>query len=87
MIDGHGGGDSATAAVAVIAVADAPTLSLTTAPGANVNEILLTVSAAVTDTDGSEYLDRFTFAGLPAGATIVGEGDLVYDPTGTTQTL
>jgi Ca2+-binding RTX toxin-like protein len=87
MIDGHGGGDDAVASIDVIAVADAPDLTLTTAPGADVNEILLTVSAAVTDTDGSEYIDRFLFSGLPDGASIVGEGDLVYDPTSTTQTL
>lgn len=87
MVDGHGGGDSARATVNVIAVADAPDLTVATAPGANVNEIQLTVSAAVTDTDGSEYIDRFVFSGLPAGAAIVGEGDLVFNPLSTTQTL
>lgn len=80
MIDGHGGGDTASASIAVEAVADAPTLQVDTAAGANVNEILITVTAAVTDTDGSEFLDRFEFSGLPAGAQIVGESDLVYDP-------
>lgn len=87
MIDGHGGGDSASAAINVVAVADAPTLQVTTAAGANVNEILISVTATVTDTDGSEYLDRFEFSGLPAGAAIVGESDLAYNPTDTGQSL
>ncbi|WP_338501825.1 cadherin-like domain-containing protein [Sphingomonas kaistensis] len=87
MIDGKGGGDSATATMTVEAVADTPTLTVTTAPGANVNQIVITVTAAVTDTDGSEYLDRFTFSGLPAGASIAGESDLVYNPDSTTPTM
>ncbi|HEX2803190.1 MAG TPA: Ig-like domain-containing protein [Sphingomicrobium sp.] len=87
MIDGHGGGDDTVAAIAVAAVADAPTLTLTTAAGADVNHIAVTVSAAVTDTDGSEYIDRFVFSGLPDGASVVGEGDLLYDPSSTGGTL
>lgn len=87
MIDGHGGGDSATATIGVTAVADAPTLTVTTGPGATVNQILVTVSSTVTDNDGSEYLDRFEFSGLPAGASIIGESDLVHNPTSTGQTL
>lgn len=87
MTDGHGGGDDASAAIAVAAVADAPTLTLTTAAGEDVNHILLTVSSSVTDTDGSEYIDRFEFSGLPDGASIVGEGDLVYNPSSTGGTL
>jgi Ca2+-binding RTX toxin-like protein len=85
MIDGHGGGDTAVATINVIAVADAPTLELSIAPGADVNEMLLTVTAQVTDTDGSEYIDRFVFASLPAGAEIV--GGLLYDPSTTGQLL
>jgi Ca2+-binding RTX toxin-like protein len=87
MVDGAGGGDDAVATIEVIAVADAPDLTLTTAPGGDVNHILVTVAAAVTDTDGSEYIDRFVFSGPPDGASIVDEGDLVYDPSSTTQTL
>lgn len=87
MTDGHGGGDTAAATIAVAAVADAPTLGLTTAPGVDVNHIQVTVSASVTDADGSEYVDRFIFSGLPAGASVVGEGDLLYDPSGTGGTL
>lgn len=87
MTDGHGGGDDASAAIAVAAVADAPTLSLSTAAGDDVNHILLTVSSSVTDTDGSEFIDRFEFSGLPDGASIVGEGDLVYNPASTGGTL
>lgn len=87
MTDGHGGGDNAVATIAVAAVADAPELTLTTAPGEDVNHVSITVSASVTDTDGSEYIDRFLFSGLPDGASIVGEGDLVYNPSGTGGTL
>ena len=87
MIDGHGGGDNAVATIGIVAVADAPTMTVTTAAGANVNQILVTVSAQVTDIDGSEYVDRFDFSGLPAGATIVGETDLTFNPTSTGQTL
>jgi hypothetical protein len=87
MIDGHGGGDNAVATIGVVAVADAPTLTVATAAGANVNQILVTVTAEVTDTDGSEYIDRFDFSGLPAGATIVDESDLTFNPTSTGQSL
>lgn len=87
MSDGHGGGDSANATIAVAAVADAPTLTVTTAAGSDVNHIQVTVSSSVTDTDGSEYIDRFLFSGLPTGAEIVGESDLVYNPSSTTGTL
>lgn len=83
MIDGRGGGDSAVANIDVIAVADAPTLLIETAPGANVNEIQITVIGKVNDKDGSEFIDRFVFSGLPDGAAIVGESDLVYDPSST----
>jgi hypothetical protein len=87
MTDGHGGGDSAHAAIGVIAVADAPTLSVTTAAGANVDEIVINVTSSVTDTDGSEYIDRLEFSGLPSGASIVGESDLVYNPSTTGGTM
>jgi|GEM_PF-671031 len=85
--DGNGGGDDAHVDVTVVAVADAPTLTVTTAAGADVNEILVTVTAAVTDLDGSEFLDRFEFTGLPAGATLVGATGGAYDPDGTGQSL
>lgn len=87
MSDGHGGGDSATGTINVIAVADAPTLTVTTAAGSDVNHIQVTVTAAVTDLDGSEYVDRFVFSGLPAGASIVDESDLVYNPSTTDGTM
>jgi predicted secreted protein len=80
--DGHGGGDDATASVGVIAVADAPALTVTTVAGAHVNEIQVTVSAAVTDTDGSEYIDRFQFSNLPSGVQLLGQTGGVIDPAG-----
>ena len=80
--DGNGGTDSATATVQVIAVADAPDLDvqILAVPGSTaVNEMIVRVSAAVTDTDGSEFIDRISFAGLPAGTQIV-EGTTYDDP-------
>jgi hypothetical protein len=80
--DGNGGEDSAAATVQVIAVADAPDLDVQVlaVPGSTaVNEMIVRVSAAVTDTDGSEFIDRITFAGLPAGTQIV-EGATYDDP-------
>jgi hypothetical protein len=80
--DGNGGTDSATATVQVIAVADAPDLNvqILAVPGSTaVNEMIVRVSAAVTDTDGSEFIDRISFAGLPTGTQIV-EGTTYDDP-------
>jgi hypothetical protein len=82
MSDGNGGTDSALATVDVIAVADAPALDvkiLAVAGSTAVNEMIVRVSAAVTDTDGSEFIDWIKFSGLPANTQIV-EGTTYDDP-------
>ena len=66
-------GDSATTIaslpVTVIAVADAPTLSVAPATGNEDAAIALSVSPALVDTDGSESL-TVQVAGIPVGATL-----------------
>lgn len=56
--------------VEVAAEADAPTLSATAAPGTEDTAVALSITAALTDTDGSETLARVVISGLPAGATL-----------------
>ena len=82
VYDGDGGYDTATATINVEAVADAPELSLNVRSGENVNEIIVDISSALVDTDGSEsYI--LTFAGLPEGAVIQGaNGNQILNPTG-----
>jgi len=77
--DGNGGCDTAFVTVDVIAVADVPDLSVEVLAGSVVNEIKFNIRADVTDTDGSEFIDRLEFSGLPAGAFIVG-GNVIDDP-------
>src|SRR5882724_2978117 len=66
-------GDSATTVaslpVTVNAVADAPTLAVTPATGNEDTAIALTVSSALTDTDGSETL-TVQIGAIPVGATL-----------------
>ena len=71
MSDGNGGKDTAKVTVDVIAVADAPNLSVEVSAGNAVNEIKLRITSSVTDTDGSEFIDRLEFAGLPPGTEII----------------
>jgi extracellular elastinolytic metalloproteinase len=59
----------ATVSLQVIAVADPPTLSVADATGDEGSAIPLSVSAALTDTDGSESLS-ITVAGVPAGVAL-----------------
>jgi hypothetical protein len=60
----------ATVALTVIAVADPPTLSVTpTASGNENSPIPLSISSALTDTDGSEVLS-IVVAGVPAGGAL-----------------
>ena len=55
--------------VAVVAEADAPSLVLLDAAGAEDSAVAVGISAALTDSDGSETL-TVTIAGVPAGATL-----------------
>jgi hypothetical protein len=75
--DGKGGQDHATVTLDVQAVADDPVISMSVAKGANINEVLVTVTATQNDADGSEVLDSIqvsNLADLPAGATITPTG-------------
>src|SRR5262249_21187022 len=60
---------SASLPVTVGGVADQPTLSVAPATGVEDAAIPLSISAALTDTDGSETLS-ITIGNLPAGATL-----------------
>ena len=59
-----------TLAVTVIAVADAPTLTLQDAQGFEDQPVALSIGDALTDTDGSESLGLVTISGLPTDATL-----------------
>ncbi len=70
------GGDTAqtlgTIAVSVAADADAPTLDITGAPAAGLEDTAINlpdINAALTDVDGSESL-AVSISGIPAGATL-----------------
>ncbi len=58
-----------TLAVTVTPVSDTPTLSVTAASGNEDTAIALSISPALTDTDGSETLS-VTLSGIPDGATL-----------------
>ncbi|WP_199231078.1 hypothetical protein, partial [Azospirillum sp. TSO5] len=60
---------SETLRVTVDPVTDTPTLSVTSARGDEDTAIALTISPALTDTDGSEAL-TISIAGVPSGATL-----------------
>ncbi|PWC87194.1 hypothetical protein TSH100_10375, partial [Azospirillum sp. TSH100] len=60
---------AATLPVTVNPVSDTPTLSVSAVTGAEDTAIPLTISPALTDTDGSEAL-TVTIAGIPAGAVL-----------------
>lgn len=66
---GHTNATSAVINVAVDARADAPTLALADASGVEDTPIALDISAALTDTDGSETLS-LTISGVPDGAAL-----------------
>jgi len=82
VFDGDGGYDIATATITVVAVADAPNLSLSTRAGTAGNEIIVDISSSLVDTDGSEtYI--LTFSDLPDGAVLQGaNGGQILLPTG-----
>lgn len=82
IFDGDGGYDTATATINVEAVADAPELTLEVRAGNSVNEVIVDISSALVDTDGSEsYI--LTFSDLPAGVVIQGaSGGQISAPTG-----
>ncbi len=67
--DGKGGSSTATATVDVAPVADVPNLITQPAAGNENTAVPLDVSAALTDTDGSEIL-ALTVSSIPVGATL-----------------
>ena len=71
-----------TLPVTVNPVSDTPTLSVSAARGDEDTAIPLTISPALTDTDGSETL-TITIAGVPAGASL-SAGSSVTESNGTT---
>lgn len=60
---------SSTLPVSITGVADTPLLNVAAASGSEDNAVALTISAALTDTDGSETL-AINISGLPSGATL-----------------
>ena len=79
------GDDTATVSLDVEGVADAPTLTVEVIKTASdpANVVSLRLTAATTDADGSEYIDRFEFAGLPPGASVIGATASTIDEPGT----
>lgn len=83
ITDGSGGQDSAVCNVTVAAVADLPVITYSVEQGANINEILINVTATQNDADGSEFVDDIVLSvagGLPAGASIAPPSE---DPAGS----
>jgi len=56
--------------VSVMPDADMPTVTATAGAAVEGNPITLSISPAVTDTDGSEAVTAMTISGVPAGATL-----------------
>jgi hypothetical protein len=83
----NGGVDTSAAqtfTITVTAVADTPTLTVSDASGDEGSSIPLAISAALTDTDGSESLS-ITISGVPPGATLsagtdIGSGTFTLTP-------
>jgi hypothetical protein len=77
--NGVGGTDFATVTLDVIPVADAPAVTvevLDALPTDAVNLVRLKVTADQTDLDGSEFIDRIEFSGIPSGVTLTTDGQL-----------
>ncbi|WP_199237546.1 hypothetical protein, partial [Azospirillum sp. TSH64] len=75
-----------TLAVTVNPVTDTPTLSVSAARGDEDTAIPLTISPALTDTDGSETL-TIRISGVPAGATLSAGTSVTESNSTTTWTL
>jgi len=77
--DGNGGQDFAQFTVNIEAVADIPDLSYEILEGETVNQIVVRVTTAHTDADGSEYIDRIELSGIPETGVDVSEA--IFNPT------
>jgi len=65
--------------VHIIPVADQPTITFDVLPAETndpINLVRLKVTAAQSDADGSEFIDRIEFGALPSGVTLNGANDL-----------
>src|SRR5262249_12682557 len=62
--------------VTVEAVADIPDLQVSVVQGATINEYIINVTATQTDLDSSEFIDRISATGVPAGVSIEPVGDV-----------
>ncbi len=71
--DGNGGTDFAKVDININSVADIPDLSYEILTGDTVNQVVIRVTTAHTDADGSEYIDRIELTGLPATGVAVSE--------------
>jgi Bacterial Ig domain len=77
--DGDGGQDSAKVDVHIIPVADQPTITfdlLPADPNDPINMVRLKVTAAQSDADGSEFIDRIEFGAVPPGVQLIPDGNL-----------
>ncbi len=74
---------SASGTITVDAVADAPTVTTAAATTKEDTAVALSITPALTDTDGSETISAVTIAGVPAGASL-SAGTFVTQPDGTT---
>ncbi|KAA0576911.1 tandem-95 repeat protein [Azospirillum sp. B21] len=77
---------SETLSVTVNPVSDTPTLTVQAAAGNEDTAIPLSISPALTDTDGTEVL-TVTIAGIPTGATLANDLNGVLTVTGGSITL
>ena len=87
-VDGSGATASrreqtATGTITVDAVADAPTVTAAAAATDEDTSVLLTITPALADIDGSESISLITISGVPAGASL-SAGTSVTQPDGTT---
>jgi Ca2+-binding RTX toxin-like protein len=70
MKDAAGATSTATVTVNIAAVADAPTLTLAPATGNEDQPISLSISDALTDTDGSESIISLVVSAIPVGVKL-----------------
>jgi hypothetical protein len=91
-IDGSGATASrreqtATGTITVDAVADAPTVTAAPAATNEDTSVLLTITPALTDTDGSESISLITITGVPAGASLSAGTSVTHSDGSSTWTL
>ena len=69
VVGSCGSASSGVVSVSVLGIADAPSLGVTDGTGRAGSSVPLSISAALSDTDGSESLS-VTVSGVPSGATL-----------------